>query len=101
MGLIVSRLLGLRTESGNTVIDPVIAHSLTGLSASIAYMGHSLTLKYVVKENTYNPKRILVNGKTIDFTYEDNKYRLGGAVIATEQLLTVLNQKDNFMEVHL
>ena len=39
IGMVVSRLLGLRIESGNVIIDPVIPHSLDGLSASLDFFG--------------------------------------------------------------
>jgi len=99
--LIVSRLLGLRTELGKIIVDPVIPHSLDGLSASIDFMGHSVTFNYAIKESSFGPKAISINGKPVKFTYEDNKYRQGGAVIPTDQFLAMLNQQDNITEIHL
>jgi cellobiose phosphorylase len=101
IGLIVSRLLGLRTEFGNIIVDPVIPHSLDGLSASIDFMGHSVTFNYAIKESCFGPKAISINGKPIKFTYEDNKYRQGGAVIPTDQFLAMLNKQDNTIEIQL
>ena len=43
ISLIVSRLLGLRVESGNIIIDPVMPFSMDGLSASMDFMGHPVT----------------------------------------------------------
>jgi cellobiose phosphorylase len=101
IGLIVSRLLGLRNEFGNIIVDPVIPHSLDGLSASIDFMGHSATFIYEIKECCFSPKAISINGKPIKFKYEDNKYRQGGAVIPTDQFLAMLNQQDNTIEIQL
>ncbi len=101
IGLIVSRLLGLRCEFGNIVIDPVIPHSLNGLSASMDFMGHSITLVYSVKESSFGPKAISINGAPVQFTYEANKYRLGGAVIPVEQFSAMMNQQDNTIEIIL
>jgi cellobiose phosphorylase len=101
IGMIVSRLLGIRTESGNTILDPVIPHSLDGLSASIDYQGHSVLFKYAVKENNFHPKTIFVNGTSVDFKIEENKYRKGGAVIPTNQFLAMLDQQDNIVEIVL
>ncbi|MCK9422875.1 MAG: hypothetical protein M0Q38_09765 [Bacteroidales bacterium] len=101
IGLIVSRLLGLRPEFGRIIIDPVIPHSLNGLSASIDFMDHSVTCNYTVKEGTFGPKAISINGKSVTFTHEENKYRMGGAVIPTDQFLDMLNQQDNILEIHL
>ncbi|MFH1161328.1 MAG: hypothetical protein V1733_10340, partial [bacterium] len=101
IGLIVSRLLGLRAEFENIIVDPVIPHSLDGLSASMDFIGHSVTFIYAIKESCFGPKAISINGKPIKFTYEDNKYRQGGAVIPTDQFLAMLNQPDNIIEIQL
>ncbi len=101
IGLIVSRLLGLRTEFGNIIIDPVIPHSLDGLSASLDFLGHPVTFIYAVKENSFSPKTIIINGKPVRFACEDNKYRLGGAVIPTDQFLAMLNMQNNTVEIQL
>jgi cellobiose phosphorylase len=101
IGMIVSRLLGIRTESGNTILDPVIPHSLDGLSASMDYMGHSVVFRYAIKESSFHPKAVFVNGKAVDFTVEDNKYREGGAVIPTERFLEMMDQQDNIVEIQL
>jgi cellobiose phosphorylase len=101
IGLIVSRLLGLRIEFGNIIVDPVIPHSLDGLSASMDFMGHSVTLKYAIRESSFSPKSISINGKVVKFTYEDNKYRQGGSVIPGNQFFAMLNQQDNIVEIQL
>jgi cellobiose phosphorylase len=101
IGLIVSRLLGLRTEYRNIIVDPVIPASLDGLSASMDFMGHPVTFIYSIKENCFGPKAVSINGKRVKFTYENNKYRLGGAVIPAGQFLARLNMQDNIIEIQL
>ena len=101
IGLIVSRLLGLRTESGNIIIDPVIPHSLDGFSAFMDFMGHPVRFIYAIKESNFSPKAVFINGKAIKFIYEDNKYRQGGAVIPEGQFLAMLDQQDNIVEIQL
>jgi cellobiose phosphorylase len=101
IALVVLRLLGLRNESENIIIDPVMPHSLDGLSASIEFMGHSVTFNYAIKENCFGPQAITINGYPVKFTYEDNKYRQGGAVIPTNQFLALLNKPDNTIEIQL
>ncbi|MEI6059471.1 MAG: amylo-alpha-1,6-glucosidase, partial [Bacteroidota bacterium] len=77
VSMIVSRLLGLRVESGNIIIDPVIPYSMDGLSASINLLGRQVTFNYAVSKGTFNPKTILVNGEQLMFTNEENIYRPG------------------------
>jgi len=101
IGLIVSRLLGLRTEYGNIIIDPVIPYSMDGLSVSIDFMGYRTAFNYSVKENCFGPKAIFINGKKIKFTYEENNYRQGGAVMPAGQFLGMLNQKENAVEIEM
>jgi len=101
IGLIVSRLLGLRTEFGNTIIDPVIPYSMDGLIATIDYMAHAVTLKYSVKKGNFKPKAIQVNGKALNFAHDENKYRKGGASIPTDQFLKMLDMQENMVEIQL
>jgi cellobiose phosphorylase len=101
ISLVISRLLGLRPEAGKVIIDPVIPHSMDGLSATIDFMGRAITFNYFVKQDNFSPKKIMVNGKFIDFTYEENKYRNGGAVVPSERLLSFLNQQVNVVEIQL
>ena len=101
IGIIVTRLLGIRTESGNTILDPVIPPSLDGLSAALMYKNHSVVFRYAIKEGSFHPKAVSVNGKSVKFTVEDNKYREGGAVIPTDRFLAMLDQQDNVVEINL
>jgi cellobiose phosphorylase len=101
IGLIVTRLLGLRTESGNVILDPVMSFSLDGISASMVFMGRQVTFIYAVKDRNYGPRAIFINGKPAEFMYEENKYRQGGAVIPTDQFSVMLNQQDNIVEIQL
>jgi cellobiose phosphorylase len=101
ISLIISRLLGLRVDSGNIIIDPVIPHSLDGLTVSMDFLGHPVTFKYLLKESSYNPKFISINGVPVKFTYQENRYRRGGAMIPKDQLLAILDQQDNTVEIQL
>jgi 1,2-beta-oligoglucan phosphorylase len=101
ISIIVTRLLGLRTESGNVILDPVIPHSLNGLTASIYFLGRNTTFKYKVVESQFSPRAVSINGIAAKFTYEDNKFRRGGAVIHVSKFLAMLNQQDNIVEILL
>jgi cellobiose phosphorylase len=101
IGLIVSRMIGLRMEYGNILIDPVLPVSLDGFSASINLKGHAVTFTYRIKESSFGPKTITVNGKEVQFRYEENKYRQGGAVIPADRFLALLDKTDNYVEIQL
>jgi len=55
IGLIGFPAAGLRVESRNVIIDPVIPYSMDGLSASINFMGIPHIL-YSTKEGNFSPK---------------------------------------------
>jgi cellobiose phosphorylase len=101
IGIIVTRLLGLRLEYGNVIIDPVMPHSLDGLSASMDILGGTVTFNYAVKEGSFSPKAVIINGRTVRFTHEENKYRKGGAVIPAYKFSSLLNPHDNLVEILL
>lgn len=101
IGLIVSKLLGLRIEAGNVILDPVLPFSMDGLEVSLDFMNYPLKIKYLVKEGNFCPKSIKVNGKDIVFDFEENKYRKGGAVIPVNMLERMLDTNDNSIEVLL
>ena len=101
IGLIISRLLGLRQSFGNTVIDPVIPHHLNGISASMNFFGRSVTFTYTVMENGVGPRFISVNEVSVEFAREPNQYRLGAALIPTDEFLTMLNKEENTVSVQL
>lgn len=99
--LIITRLLGLRTECGNIIIDPVMPLDFDGLSVSLNFMGHFTTFKYTVKTSCFCPNEISVNGNSIVITHENNKYRNGGAVIPADYFLPLLNRHENIIEINL
>lgn len=101
VSMIVTRLLGLRIEYGTIIIDPVMPFSMDGLSASLNFLGKRVTFNYIIKEGNFSPKAISINGNTIVFHFHENKYRPGGAVIAADQFLALLNQQENIVEIHL
>ena len=83
------------------IIDPVIPLSLDGLSAEMVVLGRPVKFIYAIKENSFGPGAILINGKPAEFTEEENKYRRGGAVIPTGHFLAMLNKQVNSIEIQL
>ena len=99
IGLIVTRLLGLRLEYDKVIFDPVIPRSLDGLSASLDLIGGTVTFKYAIKEDCFSPKAVTINGRPVSFTREENKYRRGGAVIPAYRFAAMINPNDNIVEI--
>jgi cellobiose phosphorylase len=101
IGIVVSRLLGFRVNAENVVFDPVLPLSMNGLSASFDFHGYPVKLVFTILEDSHNPKAISVNGRDVNFTFEENKYRKGGAVIPKKQFLALINDRENHVEIRL
>jgi cellobiose phosphorylase len=101
VSLIVTRLLGLRVEFGNLIIDPVIPESLDGLSAFLHFHGYPVIFRYRVIRNSFGPYEISINGKPIRFALKEDKYRNGGALIPLKSFCGKLNSDSNLVEICL
>ncbi len=101
VGMVLTRLLGLRVDAEQVVLDPVLPHSLDGLTALLRVLGFPVTFFYRVKGEGFGPSSIVVNGRPIAFSREENPYRTGGAVISKSGFLALLNTGKNTMEVVL
>jgi 1,2-beta-oligoglucan phosphorylase len=101
IGIIVTRLLGLRVEYDNVIIDPVMPLSFDGLSVSMDFLDHQVTFNFEVKTGNFSPKSISINGNDVAFTLEENKYRRGGAVIPVAEFLEKMDQKVNLINLVL
>jgi 1,2-beta-oligoglucan phosphorylase len=101
IGLVVSKLLGLRIEWGNVIIDPVMPFLFDGFTVMMDFIGFLVTFRYSVKEANFSPKSVSINGKVIKFPSVENKYRNGGAGIPINQFLEILRHGENFVEVRI
>lgn len=99
VALVVSRLLGIRIELGNIIIDPVLARALDGLQASLQFRGHSVTFCYRVDGPGFGPHAITVNGKPAAFAREGNPYRQGGAMLPLDRFTALLDSSENRVEI--
>jgi cellobiose phosphorylase len=101
IGLIISRLLGLRIEYGNVIFDPVLPKSFNGFAAKLNFLGKPVELAYKVENREYGPSSILVNGETIAFNIDENPYREGGVMVPKSILQKHLNKASNKIVINL
>ncbi|HEY6880981.1 MAG TPA: hypothetical protein VI299_23310, partial [Polyangiales bacterium] len=99
IALVVTRLLGLRVAFGELILDPVLARSLDGLTASLRFHGRALTLHYRVQGPGFGPQALTINGAPLEFGREAHPYRVGGAVLPLERFLTLLDAEQNVLEI--
>ncbi len=101
ISLIIKKLIGFRANSEFVVFDPVLTKEMDGLEAEMMYHGLPLKFKFNVKKDNYQPKEIKINNKKINFEFENNKYRKGGAKILTKAFNDLLTEHINRIEINL
>lgn len=101
IALIFTRLLGIRIEYNNLVLDPVIPAFLDGLQAELTLLGYRTRFTYRVKQQEYSPKNVRINDNPVGTGFENNPYRPGGAVIPLNNIKTMLSESLNEIEIIL
>jgi len=101
IGIVITRLLGLRIERENIIIDPVLPSELDDISASLDFLGYPVSFHYSVKEGNFSPKAIVINDKKVFFSHEKNRYRPGGVIIPKKDVLKMLQKSGNVVEIRL
>ena len=101
IGLIVSRLLGLRSLANTVVFDPVMPTSFNGLTATTELWGYPLTMKFKTGNQGFGVATLKLNGNKLDFIPEKNPYREGGVVVSSDQIMSVLQKNSNELEIEI
>jgi cellobiose phosphorylase len=101
ISMIVTKLLGIRIETGNVIIDPVMPFSMDELEVTMDLMDYPVMFRYLVKERNFSPTRLTINGEEIHFDLEENPYRTGGAMISMGQFAEIMNEKENLIIIRL
>ncbi|GGA41172.1 GH36-type glycosyl hydrolase domain-containing protein [Paenibacillus physcomitrellae] len=82
MNQLISRVLGIREESGDLIVDPVLPAELDGVSFDFEYGGTPVTFVYRIREGVVS--RVTVNGQEIAGERISNPYRTGGLRVKAE-----------------
>jgi cellobiose phosphorylase len=97
---IINYFLGLRDFFGHVVIDPVLPKALDGLSVQFKYGEANVRYHYHIQNDIdFEVQRITINGREVEFMFDDNPYRRGGAMIPQTAFQRLLTQADNRVEV--
>ncbi|KAA0563031.1 cellobiose phosphorylase [Bacillus sp. CH30_1T] len=99
MNQLISNCLGIRQESEDLVIDPVLPGNLDGLKLEFTFMNRSVTFIYHL--GNQDSKRIVINGKESAYEQLTNRYRQGGIKINRQELEKRLYEKSNTIEIYL
>lgn len=99
---LISNFLGIRELFNDVLIDPVIPKKLNGLIFESRYNTKKIKYKYIIKENSHSPKKVLINGENIEISsYDENPYRKGGALIDKKIFEEKLNSDNNMVEIYM
>ena len=103
IGLVISRLFGIRRSHGRVVIDPVLPLSLDGLALGLDWHGKRVRWIYHVKKQPFAPERVLVNGAAKEASWQrvQQAYRAGGLAIDSVQFNALLNREENTVDIYL
>jgi 1,2-beta-oligoglucan phosphorylase len=99
VGLIISRLLGLRIYADKAVFDPVMPSSFNGLTATTEIWGHPLKVSFKTGSRGFGVRSVSLNGKSLTSKQEENPYREGGVVISRQEIISFLNNDINNLEI--
>jgi len=99
---LIAGFLGLRERFSDVVLDPVMPRKMDGLKFDFEFEGKKITYHYHIQKSVCSPSQVMVNGKLVaDLRYEPNAYRRGGALISKTAFRSMLNRKDNQVEIYL
>ncbi|NCC52897.1 MAG: cellobiose phosphorylase [Spartobacteria bacterium] len=99
---VLGSMLGFRECLGQVIFDPVMPKKLDGLTMEQTFHGKKITLVYHIRDNTFAPERIQINGQeTTDWVRLENPYRKGGLGLSREAFLARLTGADNRIEIFM
>jgi len=102
VSLLIRFLLGLRRHFDDLFIDPVLPKPLDGLRFEFALEGRPVEICYHVKDEECSPKRVSINGSSIEpLRHAEHPYRKGGALIPRAEVRRLLKETGNRLEVYL
>lgn len=99
--LIMQCLLGLRLQTNTLVLDPMIPPSLGDVEAQLSLWNRPFLIKYQPGAEGRDPVSISLNGRTISFERELNRYRQGGAIIFMTDIQSAWRTGTNILKITL
>lgn len=94
---LLTNVLGIREDVERVIFDPVLPNELDGLEMTYQLAGKDVQMTFHL--NT-NQSKVIINGKEVSVIREENPYRPGGLIVALEELLIHLNEKENKIAIY-
>ncbi|WP_028546593.1 GH36-type glycosyl hydrolase domain-containing protein [Paenibacillus taiwanensis] len=99
MNQLISNALGIRQETGDLIVDPVLPARLDGMKFDFQFAGAQVTFVYHIAGEAVH--RIVINGKAIPTSRINNPYRQGGVRIMKDDLASELTQGHNQIDIYM
>jgi len=99
--LIMHCFLGLRVEKDALIVDPVVPVDLDGLTAKVKLDGLDTEVVYRTGKTGRGPLALELNGASLDFSRESNRYRLAGVRIPMTSWTKHLQENNNRLIITL
>lgn len=98
MNQLISNALGIRTEGGDLVVDPILPESLDGMRFSFEYANRKVDFIYHLtgSENS----RVAINGTELQAEATLNRYRSGGVRIKREDFDRLCKDAGNVVDIY-
>lgn len=102
IALVIQRLFGIRRSHGRLTIDPVLPLSMDGVELRLDWNGKPVRWVYHIIEQSFAPRRILVNGiPLVDCQRTQQPYREGGLAVDAGRFNAMLGAQDNVVNIFL
>ncbi|MBO2944086.1 cellobiose phosphorylase [Paenibacillus sp. F411] len=88
MNQLISNALGIRQESGDLVVDPVLPAGMDGMQFCFRWNGKKIVFRYNVSGESV--RCVTVNGEQVLTVQQPNRYRHGGVRIPKDHLEALL-----------
>jgi cellobiose phosphorylase len=98
MNQLISNALGIRTEGGDLIVDPILPESLDGMRFSFEYAGTKVDFIYHLTGS--DNSRITVNGTEVQAEGTLNRYRSGGIRIKREDFDRLCVEAGNVIDIY-
>ena len=100
--LVVETFLGVRRRGDHLEIDPVLAHGLDGMQATIPLDGAPLELTFRVGPSGVGPVAVSLNGVALPTTPLSNPYRPAGVLIDMDRVRAAMQTTGrNHLEIEV
>ncbi|WP_371069031.1 GH36-type glycosyl hydrolase domain-containing protein [Sediminibacillus sp. JSM 1682029] len=98
MNQLITNVLGIRQQSGDLVIDPVLPDSMDNLEFAFRFLNKPVTFVFHIGQKE---RQVLVNGEKMAVEEAYNPYRQGGLIVKKAALERTLQTDKNSIEIYI